>query len=96
MLVAVAMFRLLLLPGAERRRTNRPLLSSSVRHGTVAVSALLFACYLHDYAAARQLHAVAAGIHAWIEWPVLLMAVLGLGRSSHLSTTKPRVASARP
>ena len=63
-----------LLPGAERQRTGWPVVTPAVRLGTVLAVILLLAYFQADYGTARKLYAVAAGAHAWLEWPVLLMA----------------------
>lgn len=36
-------------------------------------SALLLAYFVVDFTAARGLYAVAAGMHAWLEWPLILL-----------------------
>ena len=41
---------------------------------------LLLAGFVTDFTVARGLYAVAAGAHAWIEWPLVLIAGLGLAR----------------
>ena len=43
----------------------------------LAVSGLLLAYFIVDFSAARGLYAVAAGVHAWLEWPLILLAVSG-------------------
>ena len=68
-----------LLPQAESRRRGRPLMPPGVRTAALAASALLAVVFLVDYPSAREVYAVAAGAHAWLEWPVLLMAWLGGG-----------------
>ena len=68
-----------LLPQAESRRRGRPLMTPGVRTAAIAASALLAVVFLVDYPTAREVYAVAAGAHAWLEWPVLLMAWLGGG-----------------
>ncbi|WP_172203984.1 hypothetical protein [Niveibacterium sp. COAC-50] len=45
----------------------------------LAASILLLAYFIVDYPAARGLYAVAAGMHAWLEWPLILLAVAGFG-----------------
>jgi hypothetical protein len=65
-----------LLPGAEAQRVAKPILSRSVRIVTMLMVAMMLGYYVNDYTAARKLYAVVAGIHAWLEWPVLLMAFL--------------------
>ncbi len=65
-----------LLPRAEHQRVGKNVLSATVRIATVPIVLLLLTYYALDYSAARKLYAVAAGIHAWLEWPVLLMAWL--------------------
>ncbi|ENO89508.1 hypothetical protein [Thauera linaloolentis] len=67
---------IVLLPRAEQRRSGQPVLPRGLQLATWAAAALMTAYYAADHASARQLYAVAAGIHAWLEWPVLLMAWL--------------------
>lgn len=40
---------------------------------------LLLAYFIGDFGAARGLYAVVAGMHAWLELPLILLSVLGLG-----------------
>lgn len=91
---------LVLLPGAERRRTARPLLGPLLRTLALVLAAAISVYFLHDYLAARKLYAVAAGMHAWIEWPVLLLALLGLhgegARTPLKATPSPSFAGPRP
>jgi len=65
-----------LLPRAEIERTGKTVLSTSMQMGALIVVALMLVYYIVDYGAARKLYAVAAGMHAWLEWPVLLMAFI--------------------
>lgn len=65
-----------LLPSAEVQRIAKPVVSPILRIVTLAVVAIMFGYYINDYSAARKLYAVVAGVHAWLEWPVLLMAFL--------------------
>jgi len=64
------------LPAAEVRRTGLPLISLKLRGWLLLACGLMLGYFVSDYNAARKLYAVAAGIHAWMEWPVLLMAFL--------------------
>jgi hypothetical protein len=68
-----------LLPRAEARRSGRPPLPQRARSLALLASAAMAAFFLVDHAAAREWYAVAAGAHAWLEWPVLLMTWLGGG-----------------
>ena len=52
--------------------TPATLLKLAKTHGTPL--------FVVDHAEARRLYAVAAGLHAWLEWPVLAMALLGAAR----------------
>jgi len=79
-----------LLPNAESQRIGRKVLSPTVKIGTLLASMLLIGYYVIDYSAARKLYAVAAGAHAWLEWPVLLMALLACTDKQPLSTFKHR------
>lgn len=65
------------LPQAETQRRGQPVLPRRVMWITVGIVAAMLLYYAHDYSAARKLYAVAAGAHAWLEWPVLLLALLG-------------------
>ena len=58
--------------------------------GAIAASLALTLYFFHDFTAARQLYAVAAGAHAWIELPLMLLLLGG----SVLQP--PRVASPSP
>lgn len=82
---------IVLLPRAERRRTARAVISPAMRLGALTAVAMMLAYYAHDYGAARKLYAVAAGIHAWLEWPVLLMALLCVGQRSELGGEVDRI-----
>lgn len=74
-----------LLPQAQRKQTGGRLwspLAGIVIGATVLVMALYF---LSSYDDARKLYAVAAGAHAWLEWPVLLMAFMSVAGSKRAS-----------
>lgn len=43
---------------------------------------LILLYYVHDIGGARKLYAVASGFHAWLEWPVILLAILSTQRYS--------------
>ncbi len=68
-----------LLPQAEARRSGRSPLPGRGRAAALLATAALAVYFLIDPPSARELYAVAAGAHAWLEWPVLLMAWLGGG-----------------
>lgn len=74
---------IVLLPRAEQQRSGQSVLPRGLRLATWATAALMAAYYAADHASARQLYAIAAGIHAWLEWPVLLMALLGCAGQRH-------------
>lgn len=76
-----------LLPHAEAQRAFKPVISPLTRNFALAVVGLMLVYYVSDYSAARKLYAVVAGAHAWLEWPVLLLALLGIASQT--------VASAR-
>lgn len=78
---------IVLLPHAEQRRVAQPVLPASIRILTLAAVALMLVYFSIDYGAARKLYAVAAGAHAWIEWPVLLMAFLSRPRQQNTGNT---------
>lgn len=46
------------------------------RLALVAVTAALFALYLLDFSFGRSIYGIAASMHAWIELPILLLALL--------------------
>lgn len=69
-------FVIRVLPGAEYQRTGQYPLPRRVRLWAIMASAILAGYFFYDYGTARQLYAVAAGLHAWIEWPILLMTLL--------------------
>lgn len=66
----------------------------------VLATVLLAATYLIDFRTARQLYGVAAGVHAWLEWPLLLClagAYCALdGEELASRTTRSPSQSARP
>lgn len=67
---------IILLPQAEAQRTGEPVIPLQFRSAFILAAIVLLAYFLHDFSKARQFYAVAAGVHAWLEWPVLLMALL--------------------
>jgi hypothetical protein len=73
---------IVMLPHEHRQRSGLPVLPRWARLATWTAVALLLAYYAMDYRGARNLYAVAAGIHAWLEWPVLLMAWLSVQRGA--------------
>ncbi|MES3025972.1 MAG: hypothetical protein V4857_30695 [Pseudomonadota bacterium] len=72
---------IVLLPRAEARRVGKAITPAPLLFALLVAVLLHLAYYLHDFSSARQLYAVAAGFHAWLEWPVLLMALLCMGPS---------------
>jgi len=48
-----------------------------LRQLALVASIILLAYFIVDYPAARGLYAVAAGMHAWLEWPLILLAAAG-------------------
>lgn len=64
------------LPATEHQRTGQRALPPRIRQVAIGATAALAAYFAYDYAGARKLYAVAAGLHAWIEWPILLMTLL--------------------
>lgn len=48
-----------------------------LRQVALAACGLLTAYFIADFSAARGLYAVAAGVHAWLEWPLILLALSG-------------------
>jgi hypothetical protein len=65
-----------LLPHAETHRVGKPVMTRTWQVTAIATTTLILGYFLVDYSAARKLYAIAAGMHAWLEWPVLLMAFL--------------------
>ena len=59
----------------------------------VAACVALCLYFLHDHPGARSLYAVAAGAHAWLEWPIIVLA-LG-GGVSHRARVLPSIRSRR-
>lgn len=78
-----------LLPRAQSQRLAKPVMSSAVRIGALIAAALLFGYFISDYSAARKLYAVVAGVHAWLEWPVLLMIFLGIAGRDGVTFAAP-------
>lgn len=81
-----------LLPRAQAQRTGISGSTAVARLVVLALVGLMLGYYVSDYSAARKLYAVAAGIHAWLEWPVLLMAFLCVAAKR---TPAPAAASCR-
>ncbi len=71
-----------LLPQAEAARGGGAVLAGRLRAVAVAASAALLVAFAANYGDARRLYAIAAGVHAWLEWPVLLMAFLSAYRGT--------------
>lgn len=44
---------------------------------TVIAASVLMVYFWIDYGRARQLYGIAAGFHAWLEWPILWMVLIG-------------------
>lgn len=64
------------LPAAEARRTGYVPMPPRAQRFALAASGALTLYFVWAFADARQLYAVAAGLHAWLEWPVLLLVLL--------------------
>lgn len=62
-----------LLPAA----TQTPKIALPWQLGAIAIAALLSTYFLYDFGEAKGLYAVAAGFHAWLEWPLILMIISG-------------------
>jgi hypothetical protein len=45
----------------------------------LAVCGSLTVCWMTEPVMARRLYAIAAGMHAWLEWPLILVAIAGHG-----------------
>jgi hypothetical protein len=65
-----------LLPGT----LAQPLAAPRAIMVALAASAALGLYFLADFGDARRLYAVAAGVHAWLEWPLVLLILSGLRR----------------
>jgi hypothetical protein len=63
-----------LLPQAQAHLSGQEVLSAKGRAACAAAVVVLLGYYLVDLQGARKLYAVASGMHAWLEWPLLLMA----------------------
>ena len=73
-----------LLPQAQRRRAGVRLWSPLMG---VVISVMVLAMtvyFLINYNDARKLYSVAAGAHAWLEWPLLLMAFVSVAGHKRL------------
>lgn len=81
------------LPAAVSDPGSPPLIGQRIRWITGIVVATMLLYYLKDYAGARQLYSVASGLHAWLEWPILLMVLWGQ-RSSYPTPVNPGVIGA--
>lgn len=55
--------------------------------------ALLGLGFAWDFSASRRLYAVASGLHAWLEWPVLLALLAGPGALSTWPSASPPAES---
>lgn len=53
--------------------------------------ALLLIWFALDFSRARGVYAIAAGVHAWIEWPLILLALLGLGQPGSAAPNLPHL-----
>lgn len=58
--------------------TLRPDASRRWRTGAIIVSAALSVFFMLDFNSARKLYAVAAGVHAWLELPLMLLLLSGI------------------
>lgn len=70
------------LPAAEAKRTGHQTMPASIQRWALVASGALALYFAWAFADARQLYAVAAGLHAWLEWPVLLLVLLAPQRHS--------------
>lgn len=66
-----------LLPATGRLRSDAPLLSPRQHALALGLSTALVIGFMIDYRNARGLYAVASGLHAWLEWPILLLVSIG-------------------
>ncbi len=55
---------------------------------TVGAALLSFALFNHDFAMARGIYSLPAGVHAWVELPLLLLALLPLPQPNSSPTPK--------
>ncbi|MCE1184475.1 MAG: hypothetical protein LWW92_02555 [Rhodocyclales bacterium] len=59
----------------------------------LGLSAALGLGFVWDFSASRRLYAVASGLHAWLEWPVLLALLAGPGALSTWPSASPPAES---
>ncbi|CAG2160393.1 hypothetical protein [Cupriavidus numazuensis] len=81
------------LPRAEGQRTGHAPVPHWLCACTLLLTAGLVIYFVQRFGGARQLYGVAAGFHAWLEWPLLLLALSPrpsrvAGRSNLLSITR--------
>jgi len=67
-----------LLPKVQQQQSGQAILPRWAKIVTLLAALGLVGYYAVDYGTARKLYMVMAGIHAWLEWPVLLIALLGM------------------
>jgi len=80
------------LPRAEEQRTGHAPVPYWLCACTLVLTAGLAIYFVQRFGGARQLYGVAAGFHAWLEWPLLLLALCSrplriAGRSDFLTVT---------
>lgn len=73
------------LPDAAASTSGRPVMPSRLIWSTVIAACAFMAYFWLDYGKARQLYGVAAGFHAWLEWPILLLVLIGQPRQHQTS-----------
>jgi hypothetical protein len=76
-----------LFPATLERRTTGS--SRRWQPWALGASAALTLYFMHDFVAARQLYAVAAGAHAWLELPLMLILLSGVGPPQSQSQSHP-------
>ena len=61
------------MPSTLNNQTRLTFAGFAWHYWALAASLLLSLYFIYDFTQARQLYAVAAGIHAWLEWPLIAL-----------------------
>jgi hypothetical protein len=78
------------LPAAQAQHTGHATLPLVAQRAAILASAALALYFAWSFADARQLYAVAAGFHAWLEWPVLLLVLLAPRLKANRYAPRPK------
>lgn len=65
-----------LMPSTLNNQTRLTFAGFAWHYWALAASLLLSLYFIYDFTQARQLYAVAAGIHAWLEWPLIALLLI--------------------